>query len=140
MKLNQLSVFVENRLGHLWAPCQVLADAGINLATLSLADTQQYGILRLIIRDWRRAKTVLEAAGFVVNITEVVAVEVPDHPGGLAGVLKVIEQAHINVDYMYAFAEKRGDKAILVLRFENVDAAVLALKNSEVNVIDVVDL
>jgi hypothetical protein len=140
MKLHQLSVFVENRPGHLRAPCQVLADAGINLATLSLADTQQYGILRLVIRDWRRAKTVLEAAGFVVNITEVVAVEVPDHPGGLAGVLKAIEQAHINVDYMYAFAEKRDDKAILVFRFENVDAAIDALKDSEVNVIDDVNL
>ena len=139
MKLHQLSVFVENRPGHLRAPCQVLADAGINLATLSLADTQQYGILRLIIRDWQRAKTVLEAAGFAVNITEVVAVEVPDRPGGLAGVLKAIEQADINVDYMYAFAEKRDDKALLVFRFENVDAAVHALKDSEVNVIDDVD-
>jgi hypothetical protein len=140
MKLHQLSVFVENRPGHLRAPCQVLADSGINLATLSLADTQQYGILRLIIRDWQRAKGVLEAAGFVVNVTEVVAVEVPDHPGGLTDVLKAIEQAKINVEYMYAFAEKRDDKAVLVFRFENADAAVHALKDSDVNVIDDVDL
>jgi hypothetical protein len=140
MKIHQLSVFVENRPGHLRAPVQVLADAGVNLTTLSLADTQQYGILRLIIRDWQRAKAVLESAGFVVNVSEVVAVEVPDRPGGLAGVLKTIEQADINVEYMYAFTEKRADKAVLVFRFENVDAAVHALKDSEVNVIDDVDL
>ena len=133
-------MFVENSPGHLRAPCQVLADAGINLATLSLADTQQYGILRLIVRDWQRAKAVLEAAGFVVNVTEVVAIEVPDRPGGLAGVLRVIEQADINVEYMYAFTEKRDDKAVLVFRFENADAAIHALKHSEVNVIDDLDL
>ena len=140
MKIHQLSVFVENRLGHLRAPCQVLAEAGINLETLSLADTQQYGILRLIVRDWQRAKDVLEAAGFVVKVTEVLAIEVPDRPGGLADVLRVIEQAHINVEYMYAFAEKRNDKAVLIFRFENADEAIRALEHSEVNMIASVDL
>jgi hypothetical protein len=140
MKIHQLSVFVENSPGHLRAPCQTLADAQINLATLSLADAQQYGILRLIVRDWQRAKAVLEAAGFVVKVTEVVAVEVPDQPGGLAGVLRAIEQAGINVEYMYAFTEKRDDKAVLILRFENPDAAIEALKRSEVSLIDNVDL
>jgi hypothetical protein len=140
MKIHQLSVFVENSPGHLRAPCQALADAGINLATLSLADTQQYGILRLIVGDWQRAKSVLEAAGFVVKVTEVLAIEVPDRPGGLADVLRVIEQAAINVEYMYAFAEKRNDKAVLIFRFENADAAIAALAHSEVNLIDNVDL
>lgn len=140
MMIHQLSLFVENSPGHLRAPCQALADAGINLETLSLADTQQYGILRLIIRDWRRAKSVLEAAGFVVNVSEVVAVEIPDRPGGLASVLRAIERAEINVEYMYAFTEKRDDKAVLVFRFEDAEAAVDALKHSEVNVIDDVDL
>jgi hypothetical protein len=140
MKIQQLSVFVENRLGHLRAPCQVLADAGINLATLSLADTQQYGILRLIVRDWRRAKDVLGAAGFVVNVTEVLAVEVPDRPGGLADLLRVIEQARISVEYMYAFAEKRNNMAVLIIRFENVDDAIRALEHSQVNMISSVDL
>jgi hypothetical protein len=140
MKIHQLSVFVENSPGHLRAPCQVLADAGINLATLSLADTENYGILRLIIRDWQRAKAVLEAAGFSVNITEVVAVEVPDRPGGLADVLQAIERAGINVEYMYAFAEKRDDKAVLVFRFEDADAAVQALKSSTVQVIGDIEL
>ncbi len=140
MKIHQLSVFVENSPGHLQAPCQALADAGINLETLSLADTRQYGILRLILRDWQRAKDVLEAADFAVKVTEVVAVEVPDHPGGLAEVLKAIERAKINVEYMYAFTEKRDDKAVLIFRFEDVDAAIEALKHSEVNMVDNVDL
>ena len=140
MKIHQLSVFVENSPGHLQAPCQALADAGINLETLSLADTRQYGILRLILRDWQRAKDVLEAADFAVKVTEVVAVEVPDHPGGLAEVLKAIERAKINVEYMYAFTEKRDDKAVLIFRFEDVDAAIEALKHSDVNLIDNVDL
>jgi hypothetical protein len=136
MKIHQLSVFVENSPGHLHAPCQVLADAGINLATLSLADTQHYGILRLIIRDWQRAKAVLEAAGFSVNVSEVVAVEVPDRPGGLAHILRSLEEARINVEYMYAFAEKHDDKAVLVFRFEDADAALEALRSSKVPVLD----
>lgn len=140
MKLRQLSVFVENSRGHLRAPCQVLANAGISLETLSLADTREYGILRLIVGDWQNAKTVLEAAGFVVNVTEVLAVEVPDRPGGLADVLKVVEEAGVNVEYMYAFAEKRGDKAVLVFRFDDVDAAIQALAKSAVNVISEVAL
>lgn len=140
MKIHQLSVFVENSPGHLRAPCQVLADAGINLATLSLADTRQYGILRLIVRNWQEAKATLEAAGFAVHVNEVLAIEVPDRPGGLADVLRTIEKANINVEYMYAFAEKRKDKAVLIFRFEDADAAIAALEHSEVNVLGPVDL
>jgi hypothetical protein len=140
MKIHQLSVFVENSPGHLRAPCQVLSDAGINLATLSLADTKQYGILRLIIRDWQRARAILDAAGFVTNVSEVLAIEVADRPGGLADVLRVIEQANINVEYMYAFTEKRNDKAVLIFRFQDVDAAINALATSEINVVEDIDL
>jgi hypothetical protein len=140
MKIHQLSIFVENRPGHLSAPCQALADAGISLATLSLSDTQQYGILRLIVRDWQRAKDVLEAAGCVVNVTEVLAIEVPDRAGGLADVLRVIEQARLNIEYMYAFGEKRQNRAMLIIRFENADEAILALEASEVNMIGSVEL
>jgi len=140
MKIHQLSVFVANQPGHLRAPCQVLADAGINLETLSLADTQQYGILRLIVRDWQQAKEVLEAAEFVVKVTDVLAVKIPNRPGGLADVLKIIDEAGINIEYMYAFAETRDDMAILIIRFEDVDEAISALEHSEVNFINSVDL
>ncbi len=140
MKLHQLSLFVENNRGHLRAPCQVLADAGVNLTTLSLADTQQYGILRLIIGRWQQAKATLEAAGFAVVVTEVLAIEVPDRPGGLADVLRVVEEANVNVEYMYAFAEKRNDKAVLIFRFDDTEAAIRALEHSEVTLVNDIDV
>lgn len=140
MKLHQLSVFLENKPGRLTAPCKVLADAGVNILTLSLADTQQFGILRLIVRDWEGARALLEKAGYVVKITEVVAIEVADQPGGLAKVLATIEQFGINVEYMYAFTFRREDKAVLVFRFEDPDAAVKALQAKGVNLIGSVEL
>jgi hypothetical protein len=136
MKIHQVSVFVENKPGRLRAPCETLAQAGINIITLSLADTHQYGILRLIVPDWRQAEKVLEQAGFVVNVTEVLAIEVPDRPGGLADVLRAIEQSGI----MYAFSEKLNDKALLVFRFENADAAVAALSGCDLKLVSGVEL
>jgi hypothetical protein len=135
MKIHQLSVFVENRPGHLIAPCRVLAAAGINIVTLSLAETQTFGVLRLVVRDWQTAKQALEAAGIAVSVTEVVAAEVDDRPGGLAEVLEELEKAGINVEYMYAFATRLGEKAVLVFRFNDPDAAIAALARSPVNVL-----
>jgi hypothetical protein len=140
MKINQLSVFLENRPGRLSEPCKVLAKAGINIATLSLADTQQFGIMRLIVPDWPKAKAALEAAGCVVNVTEVVATEVEDRPGGLAEILDTIEKAHINIEYMYAFTFRSQDKAILVFRFDDPEAAIQVLRASKVNVLASADL
>lgn len=140
MKIHQLSIFVENRPGHLTAPCQALAEAGVNIVTLSLADTQQFGILRLIVADWQRAQEVLRAAGIVASVTEVLAIEVPDQPGGLAQVLAVIERAQVNVEYLYAFAERRGDKAALILRFDDPDRASEALSKAGLNVLSGVEV
>jgi hypothetical protein len=140
MKITQLSVFLENKPGRLSVPCKALAGAGLNILTLSLADTRQFGILRLILKDWKKAKAVLEAAGLVVNVTEVVAIEVVDRPGGLAHVLEVIEQAGMNLEYMYAFTFGTEDKAVLVLRFEEPDAAIKLLQSKEINVIGSVEL
>ena len=140
MKIKQLSLFLENKPGHLSAICQTLARAGINIVTLSLADTQQFGILRLIIQDWERAKEVLEAKGFVVNITEVVATEVDDRPGGLSEVLKVLEQASTNIEYMYAFTFRRNNRAVLIFRFDDPDAAVKVLQARGMNVLGGVEL
>ncbi len=135
MKLNQLSVFLENKPGRLSHPCKVLAQAGINIVTLSVADTTQFGIMRLITADWKGAKAALEQAGCVVNVTEVVALEVADRPGGLEEVLKIIEAGGMNVEYMYAFTYRAGDKAIIVFRFEDADAAVELLQNKGVNLV-----
>lgn len=136
MKLHQLSLFLENRPGKLKVPCRILADAGINIITLSLADTQQFGILRIIVRDWQRARKVLEDAGCVVNVTEVVAVDVADKPGGLAQILDVLEKATLAIEYMYAFTNgPNAGKATLVFRFENPDAAIAALTRAGINVV-----
>ncbi len=140
MRIPQLSLFAENKPGHLIAPCKLLSDAGINIVTLSLADTEQFGILRLIVREWQRAKEVLEAAGFSVVMTEVLAVEVQDRPGGLVEVLVVFEQAGINVEYMYAFSERMGDRAVLVFRVDNLDAAINALGRAGINPVSPIHL
>jgi hypothetical protein len=140
MKIHQLSLFLENKPGRLSEPCKALASAGINILTLSLADTQQFGILRLIVRDWQQAKAVLEKTGCVVKMTEVVAIEVEDRPGGLARVLGVLEEGGINIEYMYAFTFRSGDRAVIVFRFDNPDAAVDVLRSHAINVIGGVEL
>jgi hypothetical protein len=129
MKLQQLSLFLENRPGQVKVPCKILAQAGINILALSLADTEQFGILRLIVKDWARGKTALEKAGCIVSLTEVLAVDVEDKPGGLADALDIIDTAGLGVEYMYAFtAGARGQKAALIFRFEDPDAAIQAIE------------
>ncbi|NLV43724.1 MAG: ACT domain-containing protein [Candidatus Hydrogenedentes bacterium] len=140
MKIHQLSMFLENKPGRLSEPCRVLAEAGINILTLSVADTQQFGILRLIVRDWEKAKEVLEASGCVVNVTEVVATEVEDRPGGLTAILDIIESAGLNIEYMYAFTFRSEDKAVIVFRFDNPDLAIAALQAKSINIIGGVEL
>jgi hypothetical protein len=136
MKLQQLSLFLENRPGRLGAPLEAIAAEGINILTLSLADTEQFGILRLIVREWERARQVLDEAGWVVNLTEVVAVDVLDRPGGLAEALKVLEGAGLNIEYMYAYSLRRADKAILIFRFEDPDQAIEVLQGAGLHVVD----
>jgi hypothetical protein len=133
MKIHQVSVFLENKPGQLWTACDVLAKAGINMVTLSLADTAQFGILRLIVQDWQKAKAMLEKAGCVVKITEVLAIEVADQPGGLSRILEIVDGAGLNIEYMYAFTEKRGDRAMLVFRFTDPDAALKVLQAGGIN-------
>jgi len=135
MKITQLSIFAENKPGHLIAPCRALAEAGINVRALSLADTQRYGILRMIVSDPRAAQKVLEQAGFMVKATEVVAVEVPDRPGGLAQILAALEGTSINIEYMYAFPFGRGENAVLIFSFDNPDVAIKQLQAAGVSMI-----
>jgi hypothetical protein len=140
MKLKQLSLFLENKPGALIRPVRLLAKAKFNILTLSIADANQFGILRLILRDWEKVKKLLEKEGFVVKVTDMVAVEVADQPGGLAKILDVVEKAGLNVEFMYAFTEKRGGKAILVFRFDDPDNAIKILQQRGVNVVASVDL
>jgi hypothetical protein len=141
MKLQQLSLFLENRPGQLHEPCEALAAAGIDLLTMSLADTSNFGILRFIVRDPEAAKEVLEEAGMVVRMTEVVPVEVDNKPGGLARALAAIEAAGLGVEYMYDFgAASRGGKAAIIFRFENPDVALAALRAAGVRVLAMEEL
>lgn len=140
MKIQQLSLFLENKPGHLHALCQRLADAGINIVTLSLADTQQFGIVRLIVHEWEKARDMLENAGYIVNVREVVAATVPDKPGGLAEILSILHDARINIEYMYAFAFRHGTQAILVFRFDDPDQALTALRAAGRDMLQTVDI
>jgi len=135
MKVEQISVFLENKSGRLAEVTEVLAGAGINLRALSLADTADFGILRLIVRDTQKAKSVLKESGFTVGKTEVLAVEVPDRPGGMAGILSVLGQKDINVEYMYAFVQKSGEHAVIIFRFDDLDGAISALKDKGVRIL-----
>ena len=128
MRVEQIAVFLENKSGRLAEITAVLADNGINIRALSVADTADFGILRLIVDKVELAKKVLKDSGFTVGKTNVLAVEVPDRTGGLAMVLKNIEKAGINVEYMYAFVNKSGENAVLIFRFEDMDKAIASLQ------------
>ncbi len=140
MKLTQLSVFLENQPGRLSALCRTLADAGVNLSTLMLSDNGEFGLLRLLTADPDKAKATVAGAGYAVTTTEVVALQVPDRPGGLAGILTQLEAAGVSVEYMYAFAERPGNDAVMVFRFDDTDKALAALQAVGVPVYRPVDL
>jgi len=140
MKIHQLSLFLENKPGQVIDPCRVLSDAGIDVRTLSLADTAQFGILRLIVSDWTSAAALLEKAGYAVNVTEVVALEVPDRPGGLFELMELLVASGINIEYMYAFPFGRGDRAVLIFRFDHPDAAIERLQAAGINMVGAVDV
>ncbi|MDA8239598.1 MAG: ACT domain-containing protein [Nitrospiraceae bacterium] len=132
MKVEQISIFLENKSGRLADVAEVLAKAGINIRALSLADTTDFGILRLIVNDTEKAKQVLKDNGFTVGKTEVIAVEVPDRPGGLGHILTVMKEQGINVEYMYAFVQRSGGNAVIIFRFDEIEKAIAALQKSGV--------
>lgn len=135
MEVKQISVFLENKKGRLWEAMNALAKAQINIRALSIADTSEFGILRLIVPDPQKAKKALERSGFAVRENDVIAVGVSDKPGGLAGVLKILTDADINVEYLYAFVEKSGKKAVVVLRTDSIATGKKALKKAGVTVL-----
>ncbi|HSD95380.1 MAG TPA: ACT domain-containing protein [Syntrophales bacterium] len=129
-KVEQISIFLENKPGGLEFVTRVLKDAGINIRALSLADTTDFGVLRLIVNDVEKAKQVLKENGFTVGRTSVVAVLVPDRPGGLHSILESLSKEKINVEYMYAFVERSGEHAIIIFRFDATDRAIDILTKS----------
>jgi hypothetical protein len=135
MKVQQIAIFLENKSGRLSEITGVLADNNINIRSLSLADTADFGILRLIVDKVEEAEKVLKEGGFTVGRTNVIAAEVPDRVGGLASVLKVIETAGLNVEYMYAFVNRSGENAVMIFRFEEVDEAIKVLQDKGITIL-----
>jgi hypothetical protein len=135
MKVKQLSIFLENKSGRLAEVAGTIGNEGVNIRALSLADTSGFGILRLIVNDIAKAKNALQKKGFTVSETEVIAVEVPDRPGGLASILEVFAEKGINIEYMYAFVEKSSENAVVIFRIENIDEAIEALRSRGVRIL-----
>ena len=119
----QVSVFLENKSGRLAEVCQVLGDAGVNMRALCIADTSDFGILRLIVDDPGRATTILQESGFGVGEADVLALVVPDRPGGLASVLALLRDANVNVEYMYAFFITVDGDAVVLFRIDDEQIA-----------------
>ena len=140
MKIKQLSLFIENKPGSLKAVCQILKTNNIKISTLSLADTEQFGILRLLVEEWEFAKKVLEEAGLIVRVTEVLALPVDDRVGGLAAVLDVLDRNNLSVEYMYAFTSGKEGRAVMVFRFEDPDKALEALTKEKIDIIESIGL
>ncbi|MDD5255593.1 MAG: ACT domain-containing protein [Candidatus Omnitrophica bacterium] len=140
MKLVQISVFLENKKGRLFEVCSLLGKEKINIRALSVAESEEFGILRMVVDNPAKAVAVLKKKGFVANLTDIVAVEVEDNPGGLASVLAVFSKNDINVEYMYGFVEKFSQKAILVFRFDDADKAIRVLTRNKISIIGKKDI
>ncbi len=135
MKVEQISVFLENQPGGLEHVTRVLADADINIRALSLADTSDFGILRLIVNDLESAEKALHAEGFTLKRSHVVAVEIPDRPGGMHSISKVLTNNNINVEYAYAFVERSCENAIIIFKFDDIEAGINVLLENGLTVL-----
>lgn len=135
MTIQQLSVFVENKPGKLAEITEVLSKEDIDMRALSMADTEQFGVLRLIVNKPDAAQQALKAADLRVSLTDVIAVEVPDSPGGLSKALMLLADAGIFVEYMYAFVNGKKNSAYVILRVDNNEKAVKTLTDGGINLV-----
>ncbi len=135
MKVEQIAIFLENKSGRMADITAILAQNGINIRAMSLADTADFGILRLIVNDTEKARNVLKDSGFTVGTTQVLVVEVGDKPGGLAHVLKVIKEGGLNIEYMYAFTQRSGETGLIIFRFDELDRAIDILAKEQIRLL-----
>ncbi|MFO7952961.1 MAG: ACT domain-containing protein [Bacillota bacterium] len=133
--IKQISVFLENKSGRLVRVAKVLGEAGINIRGISIADTSDFGILRLIVDQPDEAVKELKDKGIMATETEVIAMEVPDTPGGLAKVLEYLQEAGINIEYLYSFIEKPTTNAIIMMRVEKIEEALEVLKKNNIPIV-----
>lgn len=140
MAIKQLTVFVPNRKGTIVAVTDILAKNDINLRALSIAETEDFGILRLIVNDESKAEKVLEEQGYLIKVVDVVGVKIGDEPGKLTAALDVLDKEDINIEYLYAFMARTEKHAYVVLRVENNEAAEKALVNAGFKLITEADI
>ena len=140
MSVKQLSVFLENRPGALYGMTGILSQNKIDMRALSLAETKDFGIVRLIVNDLYKTTALLKDAGYVHSLTPVVGVAIPDVPGGLNRVLQVLTDARINVEYMYAFLGGKTEAAYMIFRVEDNNAAAEALASRGIKTLEETDI
>jgi hypothetical protein len=140
VKATQLSVFLENKKGRLADVTKVLGENGINIRTLFIADSSDFGILRMIVNDAQKALDVLKANNFTVKVNEVVAVEVPDEPGSLSRILSVLDDNGMNVEYLYCFVDKNRNAAIDIMRVEDSDKAIEVMRKANLKILSEAEL
>ena len=140
MNIHQISVFLENRTGQLAEITKLLADNGIDIRAISIAETADYGLARMIVDDSQKASAILLQHGDILSMTPVWAVEVPDVPGGLAQLLEVLAQAHVDVEYMYSLFAHQEGKAYMVLRISDEPRFLAALGDRKIRVMSKDDL
>ena len=135
MFIKQISIFVENKSGRLAEITAAIAQAGIDIRALSIADTTNFGILRLIVDKPDEAEAALKAAGLTVSLTNVIAIGIPDQPGGFAAAMKALSDAGVGIEYMYAFISRDEGRACVILRVENNDDAIRALRDGGIELL-----
>lgn len=135
MTVQQLSVFVENKPGQLAEFCKLLRENQIDMRALSIAETKDFGILRVIVDDSYRAACVIKDAGYVFSMTKTIAISVPDEPGSLYRILDILKDADINLEYTYAFITRKKDTAYMILRVADNEKAIEALTNNGVHLV-----
>jgi hypothetical protein len=135
MKVSQISVFLENKEGRIFEVCELLGKHKINIDALNIAESEGFGVLRMIVNKPKAAMTALKEKGFSASQTAILAVEVEDRPGGLADVLKIISTNKLNVEYMYGFTIRKSDRAMMVFRFDDPDKAAEILQANKVRII-----
>ena len=135
MKIKQLSIFLQNRMGSLAKPLEVLTVADVNIRAMCMADTSEFGILRLVVDNPEKGKEALEQNNFLVKMTEIIGVEMHDAPGGLTSVLNIIKDNNIDLEYLYAFTHDKKDKAILLLHTDDIDRLIDILKKNNITIV-----
>lgn len=140
MYVKQISVFIENAPGKLADFTRMLGEKGIDLVSLSIADTTSFGILRGIVADWEKASKLIEEAGYTVCLTDVLAVEVPDRPGGLAGILTMLSEQGVEIEYLYSFVRNKNDNALIVFRVADTEKAQAILSENHVRCLSQEDI